>query len=64
MFLFFRKMMFPMEIFGDQSMTLVDEAMAKDRLIGLVMSKKSPRKQNISRKISCDRHELRDPENG
>ncbi len=31
-----------MEISGDQSMTLVDEAMAKDRLIGLVMSKKSP----------------------
>jgi ATP-dependent Lon protease len=40
--LVFPKMMFPMEIFGDQSMTLVDEAMAKDRLIGLVMSKKSP----------------------
>ena len=39
--LVFPKMMFPMEIFGDQSMTLVDEAMAKDRLIGLVMSKKS-----------------------
>jgi ATP-dependent Lon protease len=35
-------MMFPMEIFGDQAMTLVDEAMAKDRLVGLVMSKKSP----------------------
>jgi ATP-dependent Lon protease len=40
--LVFPKMMFPMEIFGDQSMTLVDDAMAKDRLIGLVMSKKSP----------------------
>ena len=40
--LVFPKMMFPMEISGDQSMTLVDEAMAKDRLIGLVMSKKSP----------------------
>ncbi|MFH1079851.1 MAG: endopeptidase La [Pseudomonadota bacterium] len=40
--LVFPKMMFPMEIFGDQAMTLVDEAMAKDRLIGLVMSKKSP----------------------
>jgi ATP-dependent Lon protease len=39
--LVFPKMMFPMEIFGDQAMTLVDEAMAKDRLIGLVMSKKS-----------------------
>ncbi|PKN60962.1 MAG: endopeptidase La [Deltaproteobacteria bacterium HGW-Deltaproteobacteria-11] len=40
--LVFPKMMFPMEIFGDQAMTLVDEAMARDRLIGLVMSKKSP----------------------
>jgi len=40
--LVFPKMMFPMEIFGDQAMTLVDEAMAKDRLMGLVMSKKSP----------------------
>jgi ATP-dependent Lon protease len=40
--LVFPKMMFPMEIFGEQAMTLVDEAMAKDRLIGLVMSKKTP----------------------
>lgn len=40
--LVFPKMMFPMEIFGDQAMTLVDEAMARDRLIGLVLSKKSP----------------------
>lgn len=40
--LVFPKMMFPMEIIGDQAVTLVDEAMAKDRLIGLVMSKKSP----------------------
>jgi ATP-dependent Lon protease len=39
--LVFPKMMFPMEIFGDSAMTLVDEAMARDRLIGLVMSKKS-----------------------
>ena len=40
--LLFPKMMFPMEIFGEQSMTLVDEAMARDRLIGLIMAKKSP----------------------
>jgi ATP-dependent Lon protease len=40
--LVFPKMMFPMEIFGEQAMMLVDEAMAKDRLIGLLMSKKSP----------------------
>jgi ATP-dependent Lon protease len=40
--LVFPKMMFPMEIFGEQAMTLVDEAMARDRLIGLVMSKRTP----------------------
>jgi len=38
----FPNMLFPLEAFGDQSMTLVDEAMAVDRIIGLVMSKKSP----------------------
>jgi ATP-dependent Lon protease len=38
----FPNMVFPLEVFGDQSMTLVDEAMAADRIIGLVMSKKSP----------------------
>ncbi|MCX5853599.1 MAG: endopeptidase La [Deltaproteobacteria bacterium] len=38
----FPNMLFPLEVFGDPSMTLVDEAMAVDRIIGLVMSKKSP----------------------
>ncbi len=38
----FPKMMLPMEVFGDQSLQLVDEAMAKDRIIGLVLSRKSP----------------------
>jgi len=38
----FPNMMFPLEVFGDQSMHLVDEAMAADRIIGLVLSKKSP----------------------
>jgi ATP-dependent Lon protease len=38
----FPNMVFPLEVFGEQSMTLVDEAMAVDRIIGLVMSKKSP----------------------
>lgn len=38
----FPNMLFPMEVFGEQSMTLVDEAMAADRIIGLVMSNKSP----------------------
>jgi ATP-dependent Lon protease len=38
----FPNMVFPLEVFGEQSMTLVDEAMAVDRIIGLVMSRKSP----------------------
>jgi ATP-dependent Lon protease len=38
----FPKMMFPMEVAGDPSITLVDEAMAKDRMIGLTLSKKGP----------------------
>jgi len=38
----FPKMMLPMEVFGDQSLQLVDEAMAKDRIIGLVLARKSP----------------------
>lgn len=38
----FPNMVFPIEVFGEQSVTLVDEAMAGDRIIGLVMSRKSP----------------------
>ena len=38
----FPNMVFPLEVFGEQSMTLVDEAMTSDRIIGLVMSRKSP----------------------
>ncbi|MFA6344700.1 MAG: LON peptidase substrate-binding domain-containing protein, partial [Syntrophales bacterium] len=38
----FPKMMFPMEVAGEQSLSLVDEAMAKDRMIGLTLSKKGP----------------------
>ncbi len=38
----FPKMMFPMEVTGDTSLSLVDEAMAKDRMIGLTLSKKGP----------------------
>ncbi|MDI6776543.1 MAG: endopeptidase La [Syntrophales bacterium] len=38
----FPKMMIPLEVSGDQSSTLIDEAMAKDRLVGLVMAKKPP----------------------
>ncbi len=40
--LVFPKMMLPMEVFGDQSLQLVDEAMAKDRIIGLLLARKSP----------------------
>ncbi|MDD5168001.1 MAG: endopeptidase La [Syntrophales bacterium] len=40
--LVFPKMMLPIEVFGDQSISLVDEAMAQDRIIGLVLAKKSP----------------------
>jgi ATP-dependent Lon protease len=38
----FPNMVFPIEVFGEQSITLVDEAMAGDRIIGLIMSRKSP----------------------
>jgi len=40
--LVFPKMMLPMEVFGEQSLQLVDEAMARDRIIGLLLAKKSP----------------------
>ncbi|MBN1382155.1 MAG: endopeptidase La [Deltaproteobacteria bacterium] len=39
--LIFPRMMLPIEIAGEQSIKLVDEAMAKDRFIGLVMTKKN-----------------------
>ena len=38
----FPKMLFPLEIAGAPSITLIDEAMAGDRLIGLVMLKQTP----------------------
>jgi ATP-dependent Lon protease len=38
----FPKMVFPMEVTGDKSIQLIDEAMAKDRFMGLAVSKKSP----------------------
>ncbi|MDO8785881.1 MAG: endopeptidase La [Syntrophales bacterium] len=38
----FPKMMLPLEVSGDQSSALIDEAMAKDRLVGIVMAKKPP----------------------
>ena len=44
--LVFPKMMLPMEVSGDQSINLVDEAMSQDRIIGLVLAKKSPVETN------------------
>jgi ATP-dependent Lon protease len=38
----FPRMMFPLEVAGIQSTALVDEAMANDRLTGLITSKKLP----------------------
>ncbi len=38
----FPKMVFPMEVLGDKSIQLIDEAMAKDRFMGLAVSKKTP----------------------
>lgn len=38
----FPKMVLPLEVIGDQSILLVDEAMSKERMIGIVLAKKSP----------------------
>jgi ATP-dependent Lon protease len=38
----FPKMLFPLEVSGEQSITLIDEAMAGDRLIGVVVLKQPP----------------------
>lgn len=40
--LVFPKMMIPLEVMGPNSVQLVDDAMVKDRLIGLIMAKKEP----------------------
>jgi ATP-dependent Lon protease len=37
----FPRMMLPIEIYGEESIALVDEAMAKDRFMGIVMTKKN-----------------------
>lgn len=44
----FPRMMFPLEVAGIQSTALVDEAMAKDRLIGLITSKKPSQETKYS----------------
>ena len=38
----FPKMLFPLEVSGTQSITLIDEAMAGDRIIGAVLLKQPP----------------------
>ena len=43
--LVFPKMIIPLEVSGSNS-TLVDEAMTKERLVGLIMSKNEPASQN------------------
>ncbi|OPY84990.1 MAG: Lon protease 2 [Smithella sp. PtaU1.Bin162] len=40
--LVFPKMMIPLEIMDTSSIQLVDEAMVKDRIVGLIMTKKEP----------------------
>jgi ATP-dependent Lon protease len=38
----FPNMMFPMDVVGENSIHLIDEAMSKDRLMGLVLTRKAP----------------------
>ncbi len=45
--LVFPKMMVPLEVSGGKSTQLVDEAMTKDRLIGLIMPKGNSRMKMI-----------------
>jgi ATP-dependent Lon protease len=40
--LVFPKMMIPLEVTGQNAIQMVDEAMTKDRIIGLIMAKKEP----------------------
>ena len=49
--LVFPKMMIPLEVSGANSIQLVDEAMTKDRLIGLVMAKKEPESPDYQYKL-------------
>jgi ATP-dependent Lon protease len=49
--LVFPKMMIPLEVTGSNSIQLVDEAMTKDRLIGLVMAKKEPESPDYKYKL-------------
>ncbi|HQM43016.1 MAG TPA: endopeptidase La [Smithellaceae bacterium] len=55
--LVFPKMMVPLEVSGGKSTQLVDEAMTKDRLIGLIMPKRELADENDSYKLE-DLHEV------
>ena len=46
----FPKMLFPLEASGPSEITLIDEAMAGDRLIGVVMLKQKPESGELSRR--------------
>jgi ATP-dependent Lon protease len=47
----FPKMMIPLEVSGSSAIVLVDEAMAKDRLIGLIMAKKESESKDDHYKV-------------
>ncbi len=49
--LVFPKMIIPLEVSGSNS-TLVDEAMTKERLVGLIMSKNDPEGQNTPQSLA------------
>ena len=46
--LVFPKMMIPLEVVGANSISLIDEAMTKDRLVGLIMAKTGNRQPGLS----------------
>ncbi len=43
------RMMFPMEVSGEQAIQLVDEAMPKDRVMGLLLAKTQPQEAKLDR---------------
>ena len=49
--LVFPKMMIPLEVMGANTIQLIDEAMTKDRLIGLIMAKKEPESADYQYKL-------------
>jgi len=49
--LIFPKMMIPLEIYGNNAVQLVDEAMTKDRIIGVIASKKEPASSDYQYKL-------------